>query len=53
MRKDADQELERAAKRRQEFCHEVYATTATKKVSDLTVIEAQAVRACQEAGYYH
>ena len=38
--------------RLEQSCHEVYAATAAKKVSDLTVQEAQDVRACQEAGYY-
>jgi hypothetical protein len=41
-----------AIDRQRAFCHEVYATTATKKVSDLTVVEAQDVRTCQEADYY-
>jgi hypothetical protein len=48
-----DQMREDAANRRRAFCHAVYVTTATKKVSDVTVKEAQDVRACQVAGYYY
>jgi hypothetical protein len=40
------------ADRRRAFCHTVYAATANKKVSDLTVREDEDVRACQGAGYY-
>ena len=41
------------AARRRAYCHTVYVATANKKVSDLTVAEAQEVQACQTAGYYH
>lgn len=40
------------ADRRPAFCHTVYTATAKKKISDLTVTEAQQVQACQPLGYY-
>lgn len=40
------------ADRRRAFCHVVYAATANKKISDLTVKEAQEVQACQALSYY-
>jgi hypothetical protein len=40
------------ADRQRAFCHEVYAATAAKKLSDLTVKEAQDVRTCERADYY-
>jgi hypothetical protein len=33
-------------------CHEVFRQTLTKKVSDLTVVESRAVKACETLGYY-
>lgn len=57
---DADQkqalsEIDAEARKRAEIianCHTVFLATADKKVSDLTVREEQAVRACQVLGYY-
>jgi hypothetical protein len=33
-------------------CHELFKQTSNKKVSYLTVVESQAVKACESRGYY-
>ncbi len=52
LNREVNERLDLLDRYQERLCHEVYAATATRRVSDLTVKEAQDVRACQEAGYY-
>jgi hypothetical protein len=46
---------ERAAKERElrSNCADIYRQTSVKKVSDLTVVEDRAIKACEALGYYN